>query len=399
MRVMRVACALGLAVLAMAGCSGPFSGTAGSSPAVIATQDPPSGRWAVMVHRAGVGEPYVVQLVSLDGRGGPFVQPVSRSLKQYWFPPSPCPQARCSEGETAAYTMPETSISRTRVYFLDGESTVRSLSPDGSVQTVMNLSAPDNSQVVFGVSPDDKRIVISVITLARTRVPASFDDVMYVEDLGTGANRVDLYSSTTVGEWPVGWHAGRLVVGVASADLFSFENPYGVVAYHIVDPATGARLGALDCARGLLVAAGTACASGWCTTGSTCGSGTLGKQAWDGTQTPFTVPSGPPPKIFTAFANAAELSPDGVNIATSAISDQPSFAVETLLFKNGSSSILTRLGSPLGWLDSSHVLVSSVSAVWIVDLNNVAAPTMMQGLQTIPQQGMPALSGILPANL
>jgi hypothetical protein len=37
--------------------------------------------------------------------------------------------------------------------------------------------------------------------------------------------------------------------------------------------------------------------------------------------------------------------------------------------------------------------------VWIVDVNNPAAPTMMQGLQTIPHQGMPELSGILPANL
>jgi len=391
-------CVLGLAVLTIAGCSG-SSAVPVSSPGAIVTPSSLAGRWAVMVHRAGVGEPYVVQLVTFDGRGGPSVQPTSRSLKQYWFPPSPCPQGRCPEGETAAYTMPETSISSTRVYFLDGESTVKSLSPEGSVQTVMKISAPDNSQVVFAVSPDDKRIAVSVITLARSRVAASFNDVMYIEDIGTGANRVNLYSSTTDGKWPVGWHAGQLVVGVGPSDLFSFENPYGAIAYRVADPATGHELGALDCAQGLLVAAGTACASGWCTTGSSCGSGTLGMQAWDGTKTPFAIPAGQPPRIFTAFANAAELSPDGVSIATSAISAQPSFAVETMLFKNGSSSILTLLGSPLGWLDSSHVLVSSVSAVWIVDVNNPAAPTMMQGLQTIPQQGMPVLSGILPANL
>ncbi|MGA7910804.1 MAG: hypothetical protein WCC30_04560 [Candidatus Dormiibacterota bacterium] len=294
--------------------------------------------------------------------------------------------------------MPETSISSTRVYFLDGETVVKSLSPDGSVQTVMNISAPDNSQVVFAVSPDDRRIAVSIITLARSRLPASFNDAMYVEDLGTSANRVDIYSSTTTGEWPIGWHAGHLIVGVGGSDLFGWGNPYGAIAYHIADPASGLRLATLDCARGLLVAAGTACADGWCSTGSTCGSGTLGKQAWDGTKTAFAIPSGPPPKIFMAFANAAELSPDGASIAASVVADQPTFALETLLFNNGSSSILTQLGSPLGWLDGSHLLVSSPSAVWVIDVST-RIPNQMTNLQTVPQTGMPALAGVMPTNL
>jgi hypothetical protein len=400
---MRIAGLLGLAVLIITGCSEPTAAHVASparvstSPAGTATPSPPAGPWAVMVGGGG-GGPYIVQLVTFDGRGGPFAQAMSRSIKQYWFPPSPCAQARCPEGETAAYTMPEISISNTHVYFLDGESVVKSLSSDGSVQTVMTISAPDNSQVVFAVSPDDQRIAVSIITLARSRIPASFNDVMYVEDIGTGANRVDIYSSTTIGEWPIGWHAGHLIVGVGGADLFGFENPYGAIGYHIADPATGLRLGALDCARGLLVAAGTACASGWCSTGSTCGSGTLGKQAWDGTKTAFDIPSGPPPKIFMAFANAAELSPDGASIATSAVADQQTFAVETLLFKNGSSSILTQLGSPLGWLDSSRLLVSSPSAVWVIDVNT-RITTQMTNLQTIPQTGMRALAGVMPTDL
>jgi hypothetical protein len=343
--------------------------------------------------------PYIVQLVTFDGLGGPFAQATARSSKQYWFPPSPCPSGeRCPEGETAAYTMPRTSISSTRVYFLDGESTVKSLSPDGSVQTVMNISAPSNSQVVFAVSPDDRRIAVSVITLARSRVPASFNDVMYIEDVGTGAHRVDLYSSTTTGEWPIGWHAGHLIVGVGGFDLFSFQNPYGAIAYQIVDPASGLGLVTLDCAQGLLVAAGTACASGWCSTGSTCGTGTLAKQAWDGAKTAFVLPGGPPPKIFMAFANSAELSPDGTSIAADAVADQQNFAVETLLFKGGSSSVLTRLGSPLGWLDSSRVLVSSPSAVWVIDVST-GVPTQLTGLQTVPQTGMPVLAGLMPTDL
>jgi hypothetical protein len=37
--------------------------------------------------------------------------------------------------------------------------------------------------------------------------------------------------------------------------------------------------------------------------------------------------------------------------------------------------------------------------MWIVDADHGGAPTEMQGLQTIPQQGMPMLMGILPVNL
>lgn len=396
---MRSAWILGLAVLAMAGCSGPFPVAGGSSPAAIATASGPAGRWAVMVQGAGSGGPYIVQLVTSDGRGGPYAQAMSRSTKTYWFPPSPCPQSRCPEGETAAYTMPETSISSTRVYFLDGESTVKALSPDGSVQTVMNISAPANSQVVFAVRPDDRRIAVSVITLAASRLPASFNEVMYVEDLGTGSNRVDIYSSTSAGEWPVGWHSGRLIIGVASSDLFALDNPYGVVAYQIVDSDTGRLNSAIDCAKGLLVPAGSACATGWCTTWTACTDGTVGKQGWDGTKALFAIPSAPMPKILMAWNNSAELSPDGTRIAADNLVDPQTGQTETRLLSNGTSSSLTLLGAPQGWLDDSHVVVSSASAMWIVDADHGGAPTEMQGLQTIPQQGMPMLMGILPVNL
>ena len=99
-----------------------------------------------------------------------------------------------------------------------------------------------------------------------------------------------------------------------------------------------------------------------------------------------------------AFANAVELSPDGASIATSAVANQQAFAVETLLFHNGTSSILTQLGSPLGWLDSSHLLVSSPSAVWVIDVST-RIPIKMRNLETVPQAGMPVLAGVMPTNL
>ena len=91
----------------------------------------------MMVQRAGGGEPYVIQLIRPDGHALPAVHAVSRTLKHYFPPASPCPSAACSaSGGTANYQMPETSVSSSRVYFLDGEADVKSLSVSGQVSLV-----------------------------------------------------------------------------------------------------------------------------------------------------------------------------------------------------------------------------------------------------------------------
>ncbi len=352
-----------------------------------------------MVHRAGVGEPYYVQLVSFDGVGGPWAQGTTRSEKTFWFPPGGCPQGgMCGSGETANYNIPETSVSATHVYFLDGETRIKSLSPSGRVADVASVNAPPNSQVAFSVSPDDTRIAISVITLATTQSASPLDVHMYAQDLG-GSHRVDLYSSTTIAEWPVGWHAGHLVVAVGSPDMWSSENPYAATGYQVVDPASASRVASLSCARGLLVPAGTACAEGWCATASgPCIAGTLGKQSWDGTRTEFALPKGPPPPIFTAFDDAAELSPDGMRLAVSVVLDPLSGAVTTMLLENGEATFVAPGFAPLGWLDNHRLVVRSVTEIDIVDLNTRASKPMTN-LKVIPLQGMPELMGIMPANL
>jgi hypothetical protein len=352
-----------------------------------------------MVHRAGEGEPYFVQLVGLDGVGGPWVEPVTRSAKLYYFPPTSCPPgAMCVGTETANYRIPETSISVTHVYFLDGDTVIRSLAPDGTVAVVKTIHAPPNSQVAFSVSPDDRRMAISIITLATDQSSQPVDVHMSVEDVVGGSNRVDLYSSTILAEWPIGWHAGNLVVAVGSQDIGSYDNPYGATGYYVVDPASGRRLASLDCAYGLLVGAGSACATGWCAIfEGPCDPGTLGAQAWDGTKTAFSLPGGPPAHILR---NGLEihLSPDGTRLAVEVVTDQQTGAGQTVLFQNGVASIIATDVYPQGWLDNTHLVVSSGSAVEIVDVTG-GPEHMMTGLKSIPQQGMPGLAGVMPANL
>lgn len=401
---MRLACAFALVLLVACGSEPGASSTASPalSPSPAGTTAPSqssSGPWAVMVHRAGVGEPYFVQLVTMDGQGGPWTQATSRSSKTFFFS-TPCPPgAMCAEGETANYRIPETSISATHVYFLDGETEIKSLAPDGAVAVVQNINAPANSQVVFAVSPDDRRIAVSVITLATGPLPAtSFSDQMYVADLASGLNRVDIYSSTQLAEWPVGWHQGALVVAIGSSDIGTYDNPYGATGYYVVDPATGRRVASLDCAFGLLVEGGSACATGWCAIfEGPCVPGTLARQAWDGTKTGFGLPAGSPAQIVRNGL-VIHLSPDGTRLAAEVVTDQQAGKVSTLLFQNRAAGIIADGVSPQGWLDNTHLVVSSGSAVEIVDVAG-GPERVMTGLKSIPQQGMPVLAGLMPANL
>ena len=355
----------------------------------------------MVLHISGVGEPYYIEIDARDGLAGPMVSAKSRSEKMYYYPPSACPAgAMCAGAETAAYNLPEVSISLTRVYFLDGETSIRSLTPDGAMQEVMDVSAPPNTQVVFAVSPDDTRIAVATITLATTNVADSFHDVMYVEDLRTAANRVDIYSSTTQAEWPVAWHSGELVIGVGPQDIGGYDTPYGALAYHVVDPSTGRRFAALDCAQGLLSPAGTACVSGFCSTAATCTDGAVGKQGYDGSKTTFALRAASTPRILTAFAHTAALSPDGARLAATVVPADPNAASDgTVLIGDGTFSTLTGEGAELGWLDDRYVVVGHGFWAYVVDTSDPSSVLRILSNAPVPQAGFPTLAGVLPTNL
>ena len=329
--------------------------------------------------------------------------PKSRSLKMYYFPPTACPSGQPCQApaaaETAANNLPEVSASSTRVYYLDGETQIRSLAPDGAQHDVTNVDAPANSQVIFAVSPDDSRIALAAITLATTNQAASFHEVMYVEDTGTAAHRVDIYSSTTQAEWPVAWHRGKLVVGVGPSDIGSLDSPYGAIGYHVVDPNTGLRSSALDCAQGLLSPAGSACVSGFCSGGTACGTGSVGRQGYDAAKTVFALP-GPPPPIQTGFANAAVLSPDGTRIAADGVPTDPSQVWgDTYLISDGSASVLTHVGGPLGWIDDVHLVLGNGRQIYVIDTTNPSDVRSLVSDLAVPNGIFASVAGVVPTNL
>lgn len=295
------------------------------------------------------GTTYTINLVGVDGRVAATATGRKRSKPAGTF-----------------VQMSSISASSTRLYYLDGDSSVMYLRPDGTSGAATTISVDTNSAAAFAVSPDDSRIAVAVITYpypARTRI--------YVEDLAGGGHHVDLFSSGTVLEWPVGWHQGHLViaVGANSAPQNSFDGfIYASSGYHVADASTGTRLATI--CDGYLasvppVPAGTVCAN----------YPQFVVSDWSGTTRPAPADQG---------CNGGALSTDGSMIADC----QGSPAVVTLVVLDGTQIATQYSGTPVGWIDNMHLVLSaSNSDLSIVDARAFTkTPIQAQGFfaGTIP---------------
>src|SRR6266478_6367175 len=112
-----------------------------------------------------------------------------------------------------------TSASRARLYYLNGGSEVRFLAADGTTGTVTRIAVGASEQAGFAVSPDDASIAVAVFSYTLASGPpasATYNGMrLYVEDLHGGGHHVDIFASTTVAEFPIGWTGGRLILAVS----------------------------------------------------------------------------------------------------------------------------------------------------------------------------------------
>src|SRR5579864_5792436 len=237
--------------------------------------------------------------------------------------------------------MPNVSASNTRLYYLDGDSRVMFLNPDGTTGLATTISVEGDSAAVFSVSPDDSRIAVAIITYpypAKTRI--------YVEDLHGGGNHVELFSSTTALEWPVGWHQGNLVLGTDfnSSHMGPYEGfLYSYTEYHVADASTGNRIATVcggQYTSGPPVPAGSVC---WHEGPVYAVSDWAGK-----TWSPSSLSCNP------------ALSTDGAKIGTCIWTSTE--RTGAYLARDGS---LTRIGffaDPRGWIDANHVVVARLNS-------------------------------------
>ncbi len=277
--------------------------------------------------------------------------------------------------------LPTLSMSGSRVYFPDGPAAIRFLSRDGSTGGATSLpNVPGRARAIFAVSPDDQRIAVSVFDWSTRPMKMR----LYVEDLAGGGHHIEIFSSTSLYEWPVGWHDGNLVLAGRPA-LGGAPNPYAASWYHLVDASTGNRiavLGGSDCpAVGPLSAAGTACIAASCHC--------IKAVDWSGSRRPTYVYNDP------SEFNWAALSPDGHAVIFSEIYGARTGAG---IWHDGTVTRMTGYDQTVPraqWLDDRHTLVSTCSG----------GGDQCIGIQTLPDQAVVRvqvagqLAGTLPGGL
>jgi hypothetical protein len=147
--------------------------------------------------------------------------------------------------------IPWTSTSLTRLYFLSGASEIRFLDRSGASASVTRIPVGANEQAGFAVSPDDKRIAVSIFSYSPPQSPAPLSASLqytgmrlYVEDLQGAGHHIQIFTSSTLAEFPIGWSAGRLVLAVSIPLCCTGTplNPYAATSYHLVNPDTAIRL-------------------------------------------------------------------------------------------------------------------------------------------------------------
>jgi len=155
----------------------------------------------------------------------------------------------------ASVLAPPVTAWNDKIYFRDGATKIRFLTPAGQTGDVTTVPGGNNVVSFFSVSPDDQRIAVVVEDLSGT---AAISLQLYVEDLIGGGHHSVIYSSSVPmvqgGStlWPLGWHNGSLVLAVVAACTFEFvPSP---TAWHVVDATTGTRQ--------ITVGGGT-CLPGW----------------------------------------------------------------------------------------------------------------------------------------
>src|SRR2546428_366121 len=245
-----------LVVLVLASCAAPASAPA-AAPAVkssasptITTSSPsptPSQASALVSSTLAVLRTvddtltgYTIALVADDGRVVARAHASSRS--------------NISDGAH----LPRISVSRFRVFFLDGPGDVRAIGREGSNQLMTHLPVGANERAVFAISPDESRIAATIIRygpptpecLASCGPTTTFR--LYVESLVSGGDHHELQlSAPGPGEvlYPIAWRGDALVLAAGTGWIQNpgLVSPYGAFAYVLVDPANGkvlSRLGA-----------------------------------------------------------------------------------------------------------------------------------------------------------
>jgi hypothetical protein len=254
---------------------------------------------------------------------------------------TPSSPVACAQG-MAAVLPPPVSATADKVFFRDGDTKIRFLTPGGQTGDATTVPGGPTTVSLFSVSPDDQRIAVLVEDLSD---PANIGLRMYVEDLNGKGNHVDILTKSTpngkagITLWPMGWHQSQLVMAVIAA--CSFEGVPPAFEWQVLDAGTGARVADIAANNCVLSAwpspAGVACVS----------SSQTSVYGWDG-------------KVVKSVASPADgfqsaLSPTGAGILFATGLGPGAPPPTTRIFGSTASTAIPGHAACL-WIDDDHVL-------------------------------------------
>lgn len=323
--------------------------------------------------------------VSLIGEDGKVHASATASRRTVITLPSP-------NGPLTAVDLPYVSTTLTRVYYLDGDSNIQWLEPGVGPHAPIPIPGSATAHAGFAVSPDNSQIAVSVIDYSHGSQAVNMR--LLVGPLGGQLNQI--FTSSTDFVWPVGWHAGNLVVATQNRPPFSFGtdvgfNPYGATSFHIVDPRTANRVGVVGntadlggCSpTGLLEVAGTAC---YVSTAFGGQSGGYAMQNWQGNR--YFEPKA------ASWSAAPSLAPEPSSTRVMVCCEALAASGRFLLSTGDGASVTDLSGSASQWacwLDENFVLGPSAGpSVGLLDAGSGQ-------VTTVNAQGFCA--GVVPTNL
>jgi hypothetical protein len=131
--------------------------------------------------------------------------------------------------------LPIVSASASRVYYLDGNSSVKYLKPDGAGGLASQLPNQADERAVFAVSSDDTKIAVSVFNLKSGMR-------LLVASLGNSPAWHQIFASTVMSEWPLGWRGNEIVLGLGypvGGQQLCAECSWRPGGVHLVNAETG----------------------------------------------------------------------------------------------------------------------------------------------------------------
>jgi hypothetical protein len=233
----------------------------------------------------------------------------------------------CSSQHGRLVAPPPVSASNTEVYFRDGDTKIRKLVLPNQAVDVTTVPAGPNVISFFSVSPDDQQIAVLVEDVSSS---TAITQRLYVEDLHGGGHHVDVYATQTPKDdrgitlWPMGWHAGALVLAVVRACTFTASG-IPPSEWHVSSATNATRLATVHANNCTLSnwpsAAGVACMDG---------QGVTTRYDWAGKSVAVSAPG-----VQGGGFIQAGLSPNGSSVFFSTGAEAGGAAPTTRIFTAG----------------------------------------------------------------